>query len=335
MTKWWQICRVNKVSKAAGIGLVQLQEAVESYDPTLHEAPIVIGHPRDNEPAYGWIEALSLNGSTLQASPRQIDADFAELMQAGRYKKVSASFYMPGHPNNPAPGQCYFRHLAVLGAQPPAIKGLNPINFNDSTEEGIVIVELSEQEFSTKRNDVENGPSPGWDPSLETSPTQRKDSQSKWNSTVDLSEREKTLSEREQQLAEREAEADRRDIVSFAEGLCNPSNPNDLRIPPAFKSRVVDCLMATPNGTEVTVDFAEADGKTVQLSPRQGWQKLLGDLPKGIVNFNEVAPGDDVPDPPASDPDARAKQLVELVEKGEASDVAEALSILRKREAQA
>ena len=31
-----------------------VQRAAEVYDPKLHEAPIVIGHPAMNAPAYGW-----------------------------------------------------------------------------------------------------------------------------------------------------------------------------------------------------------------------------------------------------------------------------------------
>lgn len=33
-----------------------LDTIASSYDPQQHEAPIVIGHPETNAPAYGWIE---------------------------------------------------------------------------------------------------------------------------------------------------------------------------------------------------------------------------------------------------------------------------------------
>ena len=50
--------------------------------------------------------------------------EFAEMVQAGRFKKRSASFYKPDSPANPVPGVYYLRHLGFLGAQPPAVKGL-------------------------------------------------------------------------------------------------------------------------------------------------------------------------------------------------------------------
>ena len=36
-----------------------VQRAAEVYDPKLHEAPIVIGHPAMNAPAYGWVTTRS------------------------------------------------------------------------------------------------------------------------------------------------------------------------------------------------------------------------------------------------------------------------------------
>jgi len=111
-----------------------LKAAAASYDPSLHEAPIVVGHPKDNAPAFGWVQNLSYNDGNLYAVPHQVNPDFDEQTEAGAYKKVSASWYLPDHPNNPKPGQLYLRHVGFLGAQPPAIKGLEAVQFGDSDE---------------------------------------------------------------------------------------------------------------------------------------------------------------------------------------------------------
>lgn len=114
-----------------------LKAAVAAYDPALHEAPITVGHPKDNAPAYGWIKSLDFDDSgAIVAEPQQVEADFGEMVQAGRFKKRSASWYLPDSPNNPKPGTLYLRHVAFLGAQPPAIKGLKEVNFSE--DEGIV-----------------------------------------------------------------------------------------------------------------------------------------------------------------------------------------------------
>jgi hypothetical protein len=109
-----------------------------AYDPARHEAPIVVGHPRDNAPAYGWIRALSASAAGLEAEPQQVDPAFAELVQAGRFKKISASFYAPDSPANPVPGVYYLRHVGFLGAQPPAVKGLRAATSFAEGEPGVV-----------------------------------------------------------------------------------------------------------------------------------------------------------------------------------------------------
>ncbi|EGY52016.1 hypothetical protein [Neisseria shayeganii] len=116
-------------------------QAAAAYDPERNQAPIVIGHPADNAPAYGWVAGLSADGGVLSADFAQVDDGLKELVRAGRYKKVSASFYPPAHPANPKPGVWYLRHLGFLGAAAPAVKGLQPINFCADTAG---IVEFSE-----------------------------------------------------------------------------------------------------------------------------------------------------------------------------------------------
>jgi hypothetical protein len=115
----------------------KLQGSAESYSPSVHEAPIVIGHPKDNGPAYGWIKSMEFSEGSLDAIPDQVNEDFAEMVKKGSFKKVSASFYLPDAPNNPSPGNLYLRHVGFLGAQPPAIKGLSAVDFSEQ-EEGVV-----------------------------------------------------------------------------------------------------------------------------------------------------------------------------------------------------
>jgi hypothetical protein len=118
-------------------GESDLAATVLAYDPALHEAPLVIGHPKHDAPAAGWVKALSVSAQGLIAETQQVDAAFAELVSKGSYKKISASFYHPDAANNPVPGVYYLRHVGFLGAQPPSVKGLRPIELAED-EEGIV-----------------------------------------------------------------------------------------------------------------------------------------------------------------------------------------------------
>ena len=110
-----------------------LREAAAAYDPKLSEAPLVVGHPKGNGPAYGWVKSLHFNEETgcIEADPHQVEPAFSDMVQGGRFKKRSASWYLPDSPNNPTPGTLYLRHVGFLGAQPPAVKGLKEVSFSE------------------------------------------------------------------------------------------------------------------------------------------------------------------------------------------------------------
>lgn len=146
-----QIFKPGKHTAMSGAALsfseTDLAATAAAYDPAKHEAPLVCGHPKHDGPAYGWVNGLSFADGALEAAPSQVNADFAELVTSGAFKKISASFYSPDSPSNPVPGVYYLRHVGFLGAQPPAVKGLRNPSFADS-EQGVV-------EFS-EWDDVEN-----------------------------------------------------------------------------------------------------------------------------------------------------------------------------------
>jgi hypothetical protein len=116
-----------------------LQAMVDAYDPAIHEAPLVVGHPKSDKPRYGGVDSLSYAAGIVAAGAKDVLPEFAEWVNKKLFNKVSASFYTPDSPNNPVPGVYYLRHVGFLGAQPPAIKGLNQngISFGEE-EEGVV-----------------------------------------------------------------------------------------------------------------------------------------------------------------------------------------------------
>ena len=102
-----------------------IDEIARGYRPDVREAPLVVGHPETDSPAFGWAVELRRGlGGVLQMRAKQVSERFAEAVQAGRFKKRSAAFYPPSHPSNPNPGKWYLRHVGFLGAAQPAIAGL-------------------------------------------------------------------------------------------------------------------------------------------------------------------------------------------------------------------
>lgn len=118
-----------------------LEATAQAYDPALWRAPLVVGHPRVDAPAYGWVDGIQFSDIGLEATPGDVEPEFAELVRSKRFSNISASFWSPIAPGNPVPGVFYLRHVGFLGAQPPALKGLRTPEFGDSADG---IVEFSE-----------------------------------------------------------------------------------------------------------------------------------------------------------------------------------------------
>ncbi len=115
-----------------------LSAIAEGSDPARHEAPLVVGHPMLDKPAKGWVQSVTAPpGAGLLATPRQVDAAFAEQVNAGAFKKISAAFYGPTAPGNPMPGQWSLKHVGFLGAAPPAVKGLGDAHFAEPQDPGV------------------------------------------------------------------------------------------------------------------------------------------------------------------------------------------------------
>ena len=110
-----------------GISAADLRDIADGYDTKAHEAPLTLGHPADNAPAYGWIKEAFVKGKSLFVAVDQIADQVAELVKRGAYKKVSVSLYKPESAESPTPGKWALRHVGLLGAVPPAIKGMRAI----------------------------------------------------------------------------------------------------------------------------------------------------------------------------------------------------------------
>lgn len=97
-----------------------LDRIVASYKPAEHEAPIVIGHPSTDSPAFGWVEKLEREGDVLYAYPKEVHPEFEKLVEAGTYKNRSIALFPDGR----------LRHIGFLGGTPPAVTGLKPVEFS-------------------------------------------------------------------------------------------------------------------------------------------------------------------------------------------------------------
>jgi hypothetical protein len=134
--KLFQIFKTGTHTSMGGTSLVfgehDLQYIAAGYSKTRLRAPLVLGHPADNLPEYGEVDALFVHGDGLYAQANVSD-DLYGLVKNKLYNNVSASFISPHAPNNPTLGVYYLRHVGFLGAHPPAVKGMAALAFSESS----------------------------------------------------------------------------------------------------------------------------------------------------------------------------------------------------------
>lgn len=101
-----------------------LLEMAESYNPETHRAPLKRGHGAPDDAALGWAGKLVVAGKKLLAFPAQVSDALKAEVKDGQRPGVSIELYPRDHAANPTPGKLHLKAIALMGAHPPAVKGL-------------------------------------------------------------------------------------------------------------------------------------------------------------------------------------------------------------------
>ena len=291
-----------------------LRASASAYDPAKHEAPLVIGHPAVDAPAYGWAKSMNFADGVATVEPDQVDTAFAELVNRGAFKKISASFYLPDAPNNPVPGVYYLRHVGFLGAQAPAVKGLKSASFSDAEagvvsfgdtedqvelgfwrrlknwmigKEGVDAAEamLPEYELGILAQEAYS-PEECLPATTQYSESNKEDEMNKEELAAQkatLDKQAADFAEREKGLKAKETIARHSEHVSFADGLVREG-----KLLPALKEQAVAMLdFSAALESDNVVEFGEGGGKKCQPLA-ESFREFLSSQPR-IVDFGEHA----------------------------------------------
>lgn len=154
--QWVEICRIGEFIDAGGKRVKVdddfLNAAIANFNAEEHEAPICIGHPNMDAPAYGWTENLRRNGDRLEARFSDTNDEFEKMVEQGLYRKRSTAFYLE---------PVRVKHVGFLGAMPPAVKGLKNIRF----AEGETVAfenSINLQEIKMEEKDLDQMPESFW-----------------------------------------------------------------------------------------------------------------------------------------------------------------------------
>jgi len=109
----------------------RVKKVADNYNPEFNYAPVVLGHPEDDSPAFGRfrevqsVDSVDPQGDSstwLVGVPDRIDPAFAQAVKDGRFGRLSAAFYTEGElPGIDGP---YLRHVGFFGAGAVAKKGM-------------------------------------------------------------------------------------------------------------------------------------------------------------------------------------------------------------------
>ena len=122
----------------ATFSAADIQQIVDNFDPSQFEVPAVLGHPKHDDPAYGWFSELRRDGDKLQGKARQMVPQFEQAVLDGRFPNRSVKL------TRDAVKGWVLKHVGFLGAQLPEVKGLTPISFA-ADDQNAVEIEFSEE----------------------------------------------------------------------------------------------------------------------------------------------------------------------------------------------
>jgi len=151
-----EIFKVGTHTSANGItkdySLDDLNSIVKNH---LEPTPIVVGHPKTNSPAFGWIKNLFVKGESLFAEASDLVPEFLDLIKQKIYKNRSVSL------SQLEDGTLSLNHVGFLGGVLPAVKGLAELNLNaDDVAQFVHVfsltVELDNSEGGQSNNSEES-----------------------------------------------------------------------------------------------------------------------------------------------------------------------------------
>ena len=267
-----------------------LDKIVYQFENVHKNAPICVGHPQTNSPAYGWLDNVKRIGNGLYCTFKDVQDEFKTAVNKGLFKNRSISLDK----------DLNIRHLAFLGGQAPAVKGLEQFCFE--SQENDTVVEFSDYEDI---NIVENKEI------------------KKGNEKLETEELKEQLKAKDEEIAKLKREADEqkqaqkiKEFEDFADNAI--ANGNIL---PKHKESIVNILNACD--TAGTFNFADEEKSGVEVV-----KDFISELK--MMNFQDIATNKNAQDKQDfSDAKSYATEIQKIVkEKG--CTTAEAYSLLVK-----
>lgn len=339
LTDWFPVFRAGEQTDSKGrkrtFTEADLDTIVANHsadDP----APLVVGHPKHNDPAYGWTGGLKREGDTLFAKAQDVVAEFEEAVKKKLYRNRSISI-------TPEGDGWKLRHIGFLGAKPPAVAGLGDIAFSDDQDvmefaidearlgrragwgfDSVARMMRKVREFLIDKHDLETADRvlPSWDidsvaeigrdltqpiqapssysiPDDDTGDTAVPGEKSFTQADIDAAVQAALAGERTKaEKLERERRFTQRKTEAEA---TITTLVGEGRLLPAQVPGLAEFIANLPEADDAAFEFSVSDGKTEKKSPAAFMAEFLSAIGKQIeLGPDGTSPPDD-PTRPASD----------------------------------
>lgn len=252
--KWIEVFRTGDYGEKGSYTEADIDQIIANFNAT-DRAPIVVGHPSTDSPAWGWIDALKRKGDTLFARIAEMRDELKQAIADGRFRNRSIRLIQ--RDDGPS-----LAHVGFLGGVLPEVKGLAPLPAF-ATGEGI------EFEFGV--------PAPAADPmSKELDDLRRQ-----------LSDEINRRAQVEIELAELKAKTRRQEFETWVSAQVEQG-----RIPVSLKDALISLLTSLPPAGEVAFAMGE---KNMRASAVDLVKTIISALPAPAFSQGLPAPADNPP----------------------------------------
>tara|TARA_Y100001954_G_scaffold239591_1_gene316131 strand:- start:3207 stop:4058 length:852 start_codon:yes stop_codon:yes gene_type:complete len=215
-----------------------LSKIIKVFNQRTEDPPVVFGHPQDNEPAEGWIVALRKSGDFLQAQFARLSDKAKKSVKNKRHKYGSLSLTTG----------LRIRHFGLLGAVPPAVKGLGEVEFEQGDDGITVFINFNEPEPPADKPEPEDDMTKEMEARIKELEKQTADEKAAREKA------EADLKAREDEAAKRDADQRAANHAAHVDKLIE-----DGKLLPADKPQVLAFCEALDGGEEMS--FNEGEGK--------------------------------------------------------------------------
>ena len=313
-TPWVCIARTGTFQDSSGrphtFTEADLEQIRAGYDQDKSEAPLVFGHPKDTDPAYGWVHALKREGARLFARFAHVPEKVRDLVQDKRYRYVSISL---------SPDRKRLLHVGLLGAAAPAIDGLGPVAFSTdgvtinfgapekltlSVADSAAAPQATRADFGALPQNM-NPPEGAKMEELQKqigALTEKVNALQKENSdlkaTLDSLAKGKDDAEKDKQAAEKQATAAAAEFAAFKGRLAADARAARVRalvdsgkLMPALEAETLSFAAALAD-VQKPVSFAAPNGTPEEISAEERWFRELEarSIDPRFVNFSAKLP---------------------------------------------